>query len=100
MGKKIRVTPEELGTASQKLREYSETYTEIYTQLLQEAGTMGEAWEGEDNLAFVDQINGLLDDLKSMAQKLLTGSEALEQQRQNYVQRQEANITQVRKLSN
>ena len=100
MGKKIRVTPEELETASQKLSGYSETYTEIYTQLLQEAGTMGEAWEGEDNLAFVDQINGLLEELKSMAQKLMTGSEALHQQKTNYVQRQEANIAQVRKLSN
>ncbi len=100
MGKRIRVTPQELDAASKKLAELSETYTGIYTQLLQVAGTMGEAWEGEDNLAFVDQINGFNDDLKNMANKLQTASQALEQQRTNYVNTQENNTVQVRKLSN
>jgi len=100
MGKRIRVTPQELDAASKKLAELSETYTGIYTQLLQVAGTMGEAWEGEDNLAFVDQINGFNDDLKNMANKLQTASQALEQQKTNYVTTQENNTVQVRKLSN
>jgi len=100
MGKRIRVTPQELDAASKKLAQLSETYTGIYTQLMQAAGTMGEAWEGEDNLAFVDQINGFNDDLKSMANKLQTASQALEQQRTNYVNTQENNTVQVRKLSN
>jgi WXG100 family type VII secretion target len=100
MGKRIRVTPQELDAASKKLAQLSETYTGIYTQLMQAAGTMGEAWEGEDNLAFVDQINGFNDDLKNMATKLQTASQALEQQRTNYVNTQENNTVQVRKLSN
>lgn len=100
MGKRIRVTPQELDAASKKLAQLSETYTGIYTQLMQAAGTMGEAWEGEDNLAFVDQINGFNDDLKNMATKLQTASQALEQQRVNYVNTQENNTVQVRKLSN
>ncbi|MBY0099156.1 WXG100 family type VII secretion target [Mesobacillus maritimus] len=100
MGKRIRVTPQELDAASKKLAQLSETYTGIYTQLMQAAGTMGEAWEGEDNLAFVDQINGFNDDLKNMANKLQTASQALEQQRTNYVNTQENNTVQVRKLSN
>ena len=100
VGKRIRVTPQELETASKKMAELSETYTSIYTQLMQVASTMGEAWEGEDDLAFVDQINGFNDDLKSMADKLQTASQALETQRQNYVQRQEHNMAQVRKLTN
>lgn len=100
MGKRIRVTPEELGTASTKVQELSETYTTIYNQLLQVASTMGEAWEGEDNLAFVDQINGLNDDLKQMADKLSVASQALEQQRLNYVAVQDNNKSQVRRLTN
>ncbi|OCA87676.1 hypothetical protein A8F94_07420 [Bacillus sp. FJAT-27225] len=100
MGKRIRVTPQELETASKKMAELSQTYTGIYTQLMQVAGTMGEAWEGEDNLAFVDQINGFNDDLKSMADKLQTASQALANQKANYAQRQEANMAGVRKLSN
>ena len=38
---KIRVTPEELGTASQKLAEMSNNYSEINKQLLQEASNIG-----------------------------------------------------------
>lgn len=100
MGKVIRVTPEELGKASQKMQNLSETYTEIYKQLLQEAGTMGAAWEGEDNLAFVEQINGFCEELNAMAAKLSTASQALEKQRVNYLTRQESNIAQVKKLVN
>ena len=100
MGKVIRVTPEELEKASQKMQGLSETYTEIYTQLLQESSTMGTAWEGTDNLAFVDQINGFCEELKTMASKLSAASQALEKQKTNYVTRQENNITQVKKLVN
>lgn len=100
MGKVLRVTPEELGTAADKLDEFSETYTSIYTQMFQLANTMGQAWDGEDNLAFVDQINGLVEDLKSMADKLKNSASVLRTQRDNYVNRQNDNITQVRKLSN
>lgn len=100
MGKRIRVTPQELDAASKKLAELSETYTGIYTQLMQVASTMGEAWEGEDNLAFVDQINGFNDDLKSMADKLLTASKTLDTQRANYAAIQDSNTGQVRKLTN
>lgn len=101
MGKVINVQSfEEMSTASKKLQSLSETYTEIYTQLLQQAGTMGAAWEGADNLTFVEQINGFAEELKSMASKLSTASQALEQQRANYVARQESNIAQVKKLVN
>jgi WXG100 family type VII secretion target len=100
MGKRIRVTPQELEAASKNLAGLSESYTGIYTQLMQVAGTMGEAWEGEDNLAFVEHINGFTDDLKSMADKLHHASQALEQQRSNYVTTQENNKVQVKKLTN
>ncbi|MDR2591058.1 MAG: WXG100 family type VII secretion target [Oscillospiraceae bacterium] len=100
MGKVIRVTPEQLEQASKKLAEYSQTYTQIYQQLMQEANTMGTAWEGEDNLAFVNQITGFTEELRLMASKLQTASEALNTQRMNYKNRQEANISQVRNLAN
>ena len=100
MGKRIVVTPEELGKAAEKLLDISDAYTQIYTQLFQTAGTMGEAWQGEDNLAFVDQINGFCEELKTMAEKLRTDAEALKTQQANYENRQQDNITQVRKLTN
>ena len=101
MGKTISVSSfEDMARASKKLQTLSETYTEIYTQLLQEANTMGGAWEGADYLAFVEQINGFTEELKAMAQKLSVASQTLDKQRANYVARQENNITQVKKLVN
>lgn len=100
MGKVIRVTPEELEAASKKLSEFSATYTQIYQQLMQQTNEMGTAWEGEDNQAFVNQISGFCDDLKLMADKLQTASEALMQQKSNYSARQQANMEQVKQLKN
>lgn len=101
MGKQINVMSfEEMANASQKLQAASEAYTDIYTQLMREASTMGSAWEGADNLAFVDQIKGFTNELKSMAEKISTASQALAKQRAQYVARQENNISQVRKLTN
>ena len=100
MGKRIVVTPEELGKAAEKLMDISDGYTQIYTQLFQVAGTMGEAWSGEDNLAFVDQIPGFCEERKTMADKLRSNAEALKVQQANYENRQQDNITQVRKLTN
>ena len=95
MGKTISVASfEDMAKASQRLQSLSETYTEIYTQLMQEANTMGSAWEGADNLA------GFTEELKAMAAKLSAASQALDKQRANYVARQDNNITQVKKLVN
>ena len=101
MGKSIYVASfDDMEKASQKLQSLSETYTEIYTQLMQEANTMGSAWEAADNLAFVEQISGFTEELKTMAAKLTQASEIIKQQKDNYVARQDSNITQVKKLAN
>ena len=101
MGKQISVASfDDMAKASQNFFFNDTATTEIYTQLMQEANTMGSAWEGADNLAFVEQINGFTEELKMMAAKLSTASQALDKQRANYVARQDNNITQVKKLVN
>jgi WXG100 family type VII secretion target len=100
MGKVIRVTPEELEAAAKKMHEHSATYTQIYQQLMQEIGAMGSAWEGEDNVAFVNQISGFCEELKAMADKLQLAGDALMQQKTNYANRQQANIDQAKQLAN
>lgn len=97
---KLRVTPEELGKVSTKLSEFSRSYEEIYKQLLQQASTMGEAWEGEDNVAFVEQITGFTQELKAMADKLQLASDALKQQQTNYANTQDTLTSSVKKLKN
>lgn len=99
MGKTIKVIPEELAKASQKLQDLSTNYTDIYTQLMEEATTI-RSWSGEDSAAFVEQISGFCDNLKSMADKLSSASSTLEKQRANYVDRQQNIITEVKKLPN
>ena len=101
MGKIIKVASfEEMKNASRRLQELSDSYTEIYTQLMNEANTMGSAWDGADNLAFVEQINGFTEELKTMAEKISLASQALAQQCQNYIDRQNFNIAQVKKATN
>ena len=101
MGKQINVASfADMEKASQRLKELSGIYTDIYKQLMQKAEGMGEAWQGADNLAFVNQIKGFTNELQTMAKKLMIASRALHQQNKNYVARQESNITQVKKLVN
>ena len=100
MGKTIRVTPEELGAAAKKMFDHSTTYRKIYALLMQDAETMGSAWEGDDNRAFVEQIRGFCQKLEDMAKKLELAGTALKQQQENYAKRQQANIEQVKKLPN
>lgn len=100
MAQRIRVTPSELDVASKKLQSISESYTSIYNQLMQQAQTMGAAWEGADNQAFVEQISGFCEELKSMASKLEQAGSALHTQAMNYQARQDDNVTQVKKLTN
>ncbi len=101
MGKNINVESfDEMAKASKKLQEISDSYTSISKQLMQEASTMGTAWEGADNLAFVEKITGFTEELQAMAAALSNASQIIEQQRVNYVNRQDDNISAVGKLAN
>ena len=99
MGKSISVEPQQLRNASTKIDEYAETFEEIYKNLLQQAGTMGEAWQGDDNLAYVEKINNLTTKLNQMVEKLRSASDTLTSQAQNYEDRRTDNINQVANLS-
>ena len=101
MGQNINVESfDEMAKASKKLQEISDSYTSISKQLMQEASTMGIAWEGADNLAFVEKITGFTEELQAMAAALSNASQIIEQQRVNYVDRQDDNIVVVGKLAN
>lgn len=90
----------EMHKASQKLTQLSEEYTSIYTRLLNTASTMGEAWKAPDNLAYVEQINGFLEELKAMTSHIEQSAQALDQQALNYETTVENNVAGVKKLVN
>ncbi|MBR6222590.1 MAG: hypothetical protein IKQ71_04035 [Lachnospiraceae bacterium] len=101
MGKQIKVTSfEEMGKAVTSLRTSATTYRKLYKELLDCAKTMGEAWTGADNQAFVSQILGCADELEGMAIRLDNAAEALDTQKGNYEVRQEVNVEDVKKLQN
>ena len=101
MGKVIKVSSfEEMTNTAKYLKEMSAKYTELYTQLMQDATTMGQAWEGADNIAFVEQIKGVTTELENMAKKLEVAGDALNIQAENYKGIQDVNIQQVKKLAN
>lgn len=100
MGKVLTTDTQAMKENASKLEEISAAYTEIYTQLMQKAETMGSAWDSEDNLAFVTQITGFSDDLKLMATKLQNAAEILRQQSTNYETLVNENVASVKKLAN
>ena len=92
--------PPAMHTCANNLHELSGEYTNVYKRLLNSANTMGEAWKAADNLAFVDQINGLCQDLKNMADHLEQASKALNAQATNYETTRDNNVTGVKTLAN
>lgn len=96
----IVVDPPELHTAAQTLKELSEEYSTIYQRLINTASTMGEAWKGADNLAYVERINGFCDELKAMTAHLMQCSTALDKQASTYEGIIDINITGVQQLAN
>lgn len=91
---------EEMNAAADNLHKFSEEYQRISDQLMNVAQTMGDAWSGEDNLRFVEQISGCKDNLAAMAEHLEKASTTLRQQNENYSNKMEANKVAVSKLAN
>lgn len=100
MGKSLKVEPGRLSEASKALSGLSAKYSGISKQMMAKADNMGNAWDSEDNKAFVAQIDGFCEDLNQMARKLESASEMLNLQYQNYENRKNDNIAQVKKLAN
>lgn len=100
MGKVISVEPAQLTSTGTKLEEYATSFEEIYKELLRQAETMGEAWQGADNLAYVEQIKGITTKMSAMVEKLRGAGATLKQQAKNYDDKRADNIAQVQKLNN
>lgn len=100
MGKVIRVTPEVLKKTANDLKQLAETYQSIYKQLINQARTMGNAWQSPDNLAFVTQIEGFCEDLDKMKARLENASQTTMRQATNYSETIAHNIAQIKRLTN
>ena len=100
MGEVIKVDPKKLLEAADKMEGSASKYEKIGKSLMERATRMGEAWQGEDNQAYVNQIKGFTDDLESMVKKLRRVVAALQAQAKNYNDTQKNNIDNAKKLNN
>ncbi|MCL1791729.1 MAG: WXG100 family type VII secretion target [Peptococcaceae bacterium] len=94
----FKVAPEQLVAVGKDIDGLATTYEDIRASLLDKATTMGSAWKGEDNAAFVERITECCTQLKTMVDKLKAAGETLCTQGGNYSGQRDSNTSQIKNL--
>ncbi len=100
MAKTILVTPEQLETAAGKIESLATEYKTQYNQLYSETAAMRSTWDGKDNVAFIEQIDGFKDDLEKMYNHMNEYAAFLRKSAKAYRDTQDAVVAEARKLKN
>lgn len=99
MGNRIKVEPDKLKSAAQKMDELITNYRATYKSLFDEVDTMATSWKGQDNQAFTTQIKGFQNDFDNMAKAMQEYSEFLKISATNYEKTQQEIVDKARQLS-
>ncbi|WP_010676861.1 MULTISPECIES: WXG100 family type VII secretion target [Bacillaceae] len=100
MARSITVDPAKLDTAATRIDQQSADYERLYKALYTEVEGMGAAWQGTDNLAYVSQIKGFMDDFQKMTNLMRQYSEFLKLSSKTYRETQNEVVNQARRLTN
>lgn len=100
MARTITVDPAKLETVSQKIEAATSDYERQYRQLFTEVDGLGAAWQGIDNMAFVNQIKGFQEDFQTMTTLMKQYSEFLKTSAKTYKETQNETINQAKRLAN
>lgn len=100
MARTIMVDPAKLEAAAQQMDAQAADYEKLYQQLFNEVDGMGAAWQGADNIAFVNQIKGFNDDFQKMVALMRQYSEFLRTSAKTYRETQNEIINQAKRLTN
>ena len=100
MARTIEVTPEMLTAAAGKINDLAGQYQTQYNNLYSETSAMKTTWDGKDNVAFTNQIEGYKDDFKTMYNLLIEYAEFLKKSAKSYSDTQNAAVTEAKKLVN
>ncbi len=100
MAQTIMVTPELLESTAASIEGLANEYKAQYTELYATTGALAQTWTGEDNVAFVNQIEGFKDDLNTMYNRMNQYAEYLRITAKSYRDTQEAIAKQARTLMN
>lgn len=100
MAQTIVVTPEVLESTAASIESLANEYKAQYTELYSTTNSLASTWSGEDNTAFVNQIDGFKDDLEKMYALMNRYAEYLRDTAKRYRETQEAITKQARTLIN
>lgn len=97
---KIIVNPTKLESVANKIQQGAADYSKLYNQLFTEVEAMKKAWQGVDNIAYTNQIEGFRDDLNKIKQTLEQYSVFLKQSARLYKNTQEEIVSKAKSLKN
>ena len=100
MSRKIVVDPAQLDNAATQIDGQAADYERLYNQLFSEVSALGAAWQGKDNTAFVQQIEGFREDFQQMTQLMRDYSDFLKQSSKTYRETQENIVSAAKSLTN
>ncbi len=100
MAQTILVTPEVLESTASSIEQLANEYKGQYNELYTTTGSLAQTWSGEDNVAFVNQIEGFKDDLEKMYTLMNRYAEYLRITAKAYRETQDAISKQARTLVN
>ena len=100
MARTIQVTPEQLESTACRIESLAADYKTQYDQLYSETNAMASTWNGKDNVAFVNQIDGFKDDFAKMHTLMLNYADFLRKSAKAYRDTQDTVVSEARKLVN
>lgn len=96
----ILVTPEQLESAAGTIESLATDYQTQYTLLYSKTDDLASTWQGDDNIAFKNQIDGFKDDLQKMYNLMNQYADFLRKSAQAYRTTQENVVAQAKTLAN
>lgn len=100
MATTIKVTPEQLESAAGRIEGLAADYKTQYDALYSKTNAMASTWQGEDNVAFVNQIDGFKEDFRNMHSLMLSYATFLRDSAKHYRETQDAVEDAAKKLIN
>lgn len=98
--KTILVEPAVLENSASSIESLNDQYKGAYERLYQSVEMLSSAWQGSDNTAFVNQINGYKEDFQRISLLLNQYSEFLQSSAHAYRQTQMELAQQAARLTN
>jgi WXG100 family type VII secretion target len=99
MARTIKVDPAQLSATASQVESAAGEYRKLYNKLFTDVGGMRAAWQGADNQAFTQQIEGFRQDFEMMAKLMDEYGTFLRNASKTYQQTQDEIVSQAQRLA-